>query len=159
MAILCVLHHRPLQDNRSNSQPGGNPVAEMSLSHSIVVDAPVDKVFQAFTDPEIRPKWFTSRNETRGYEPPLAVGSEWETVSTFMGREMITKYTMKNYEPPHRDVRSLQGPALGEVQHLVEEVEGGVKVTIIFNGEMKGFLASIASPLIKNQAKKDMERL
>jgi uncharacterized protein YndB with AHSA1/START domain len=107
----------------------------MSLSHSIVVDAPVDKVFQAFTDPEIRPKWFTSRNETRGYEPPLAVGSEWETVSTFMGREMITKYTMKNYEPPHRDVRSLQGPALGEVQH-----------------------ASIASPLIKNQAKKDMEK-
>ena len=133
-------------------------MAEMNLSHSIVVDAPIDKVFQAFTDPEIRPKWFTSREETRGYEPPLAVGSEWETVSTFMGREMITKYTLRKFEPPHVDVRSLQGPASGEVQHEAEEVEGGVKVTVIFNGVMKGFLASLAAPVIKNQAKKDMEK-
>lgn len=133
-------------------------MAEMNLSHSIVVNAPIDKVFQAFTDPEIRLKWFTSEHEIRGYEPPLGVGSEWETVSTFMGRDMTTKYTMKEYEPPHLDIRTLQGPALGEVQHVVEEVEGGVKVTIMFKGEMKGFLASLAAPLIKNQAKKDMEK-
>ena len=133
-------------------------MAEMNLSHSIVIDAPIDKVFQAFTDPEIRMIWFAREHETRGYKPPLAVGSEWETVSTFMGREMVTNYTMKKYEPPHLDVRALQGPASGDVQHMVEEVDGGVKATIKFKGEMKGFLASLASVLIKNQAKKDMEK-
>jgi uncharacterized membrane protein len=49
----------------------------------------------------------------------------------------------------------------GTVEHHFEEVDGGVKVTIVLNGEMGGVLGSIAAPLLKgqidNQVKKDLE--
>jgi uncharacterized protein YndB with AHSA1/START domain len=133
-------------------------MAKMNMSHSIVVDAPIDEVFDAFCNPQIMSEWFASEVEIRGYEPPLAVGKEHDEVSKFMGREMVSKCVVTKIEPPHLYVRTMNGPASGEIQQVVEAVEAGVKVSVIFNGEMKGFLAALAAPLIKAQAKKQMEK-
>ena len=130
-------------------------MAEMNMSHSLVVDAPIDKVFDAFCNPQIMSEWFGQK--IRGYEPPLVSGKKFETVSNFMGSEMITKHTVTEVDPPNRYVRTIAGALSGEIQQLVEAVENGVKVSVIFNAEMKGFLANLAAPLVKNQAKKQVK--
>ena len=132
-------------------------MAEMSSSYSIVVDAPIDEVFHAFCDPLIMPDWFTTALEIRGYEPPLAAGKQFEEVGKVMGRELVSKATVTAFEPPHRYVRRVDGPASGEIQHLAEIVEGGVKVSVIFRGELKGFLAGLAAPLVRGQANRQVE--
>jgi uncharacterized protein YndB with AHSA1/START domain len=132
-------------------------MADMNMSHSIIVNAPIEKVFEAFCDPQSYSEWSSTPHEVRGYAPPLAIGKEYETVSTLMGREMITTNTVTAFEPPHRYVRTIDGAASGETQQVVEAVDAGVEVSIIFNGEMKGFLGNLVAPLIKGQIRKQME--
>ena len=132
-------------------------MADINISHSIVVNAPIDKVFQTFSDPQSYSEWSTTPHEVRGYAPPLTLGEEYETVSKFMGREMTTRNTVTAFEPPYRYVRTIDGAASGETQQVVEAVEAGIKVSIIFNGKMNGFLGNLVAPLVKGQVRKQME--
>ena len=133
----------------------------LKIQQDIIVNAPVDRVFNAYSDPLIMTEWFTAGLEIRGYQPPLAVGQQFEEVSTIMGRQLVTHTTVTELDPPRRYVRAINGPAVGHVSHIVESVASGVKVTVILEGDLKGFLASLAGPLaraqINRQVKNDLK--
>lgn len=138
-------------------------MASISVSNSIIVNAPIDKVFYIGTDPERQKEWMSNDDELRGYTPPVEVGSTFETVSKFMGREVVVSNEVVVNDAPHRCDYAMSGTMNGIIEHHFEETDGGVKVTIVLNGEMGGVLGAIAVPLLKgqvdNQIKKDLAKL
>ncbi len=137
-------------------------MASISMSNSIIVNAPIDKVFYIGTDPERQNEWMANDDELRGYEPPVEVGSTFETVSKFMGREVVVSNEIIVNEACHRCDYAMSGTMNGIIEPHFEEVDGGVKVTIVLNGEMGGVLGTIAIPLLKgqidSQIKKDLAK-
>jgi len=138
-------------------------MATVSLSNSIVINAPIDKTFYIGTDPERQQEWMSNDNELRGYQPPVEVGSTFETVSKFMGREVVTSNEIVVNDVPNRCDYAMSGMMNGVIEHHFEEVNDGVEVTVVLNGEMSGVLGNIAVPLLKgqidNQIKKDLASL
>lgn len=131
-------------------------MSQITGSKSIVVDAPIDKVFENFSDPEIQIKWFVEPHEVRDYTPPLGVGTSYKIVSRFMGRDTVSQQEVIEFAAPYRQVLRYTGVGSGESQHICEEVEGGTKVTLQFDVDMSGWLAKIAAPLIRRQIDKRM---
>ena len=108
-------------------------MASISVSNSIIVNAPIDKVFYIGTDPERQKEWMSNDDELRGYTPPVEVGSTFETVSKFMGREVVVSNEVVVNDAPHRCDYAMSGTMNGIIEHHFEEVNGGVKVTIVLN--------------------------
>ena len=132
-------------------------MANIEVSNSIVVDAAIDEVFHAFNDPETMPEWFSTDMEIRGYSPPLEVGKTYESVATFMGREVSSNSTIIAIEPPNSLRMRASGMVSGDVEHAFKEVDGGTQVTIHFVGDMGGFFATLAAPLIRAQINNQMQ--
>ncbi len=132
-------------------------MAEMTVSNSIVVNAPIDQVFETFNDPTLNVAWGTGDREVRGYTPPLNLGTTYDIVTQFMGREINVSQEVIVFEPPNHFHFRVDGVVDGESQHDFEVVEDGVRVTINFSGEMKGFLGALAAPLLKSQINKRMQ--
>jgi carbon monoxide dehydrogenase subunit G len=91
---------------------------------------------------------------------PFTVGSNWNDVSNFMGRNMVVKFEVT---------------ALEAGRHFETKMDGGVvsgnntwdfhpgpgdssTATLSFEGEVSGWLAGLASGLLRNQAQKDMKK-
>jgi uncharacterized protein YndB with AHSA1/START domain len=77
-------------------------MANISLSNSIVINAPIDKAFYMGTDPEQQQKWMSNDDELRGYSPPVEVGSTFESVSKIMGREVVVSNEVVVNDVPNR---------------------------------------------------------
>jgi uncharacterized protein YndB with AHSA1/START domain len=131
-------------------------MGQITGAKSIVVNAPIDKVFENFTDPEMQIKWFVEPHELRDYTPPLGVGTTYKTVSKFMGRDAVSQQEVIEFNPPLSQVLRYTGVGSGESQHICENLEGGTKVTLQFDVDMSGLLAKISAPLIRRQIDKRM---
>lgn len=131
-------------------------MGKITGSKSIVVNAPTEKTFANFTDPEMQINWFAEPHELRDYTPPLGVGSTYKTVSRFMGRDAVSQQEVKEFDPPYRQVLRYTGVGSGESQHICEEVESGTKVILRFDVDISGLLAKLTAPLIRRQIDKRM---
>jgi carbon monoxide dehydrogenase subunit G len=125
-------------------------------SKSIVVNAPIDKVFENLTNPEKQMEWFVEHHELRDYTPPLGKGTTFKTVSKLMGRDAILQQEVIEFNPPNRQVLRYTGVGSGETHYICEEVEGGTKISLRFDANMSGILAKIMAPLIRRQMDKRM---
>jgi carbon monoxide dehydrogenase subunit G len=131
-------------------------MVQITGSKSIVVNAPIDKVFENFTDPEKQIEWFVEHHELRDYTPPLGIGTTFKTVSKFMGRDAVSQQEVIEFNPPNHQILRYTGVGSGESHHICEEVEGGTKVLLRFDVDMSGLLAKITAPLIRRQIDKRM---
>jgi uncharacterized protein YndB with AHSA1/START domain len=131
-------------------------LSQITGSKSIVINAPIDKVFENFTDPEKQLEWFVEHHELRDYSPPLGKGTTYKIVSKLMGREAILQQEVIEYSPPNRLVLRYTGVGSGETHYICEEVEGGTKLLLRFDADMSGLMAKIMAPLIRRQMDKRM---
>ena len=100
-------------------------------------DAPRDKVWQAFTDPEIVPRWWGPHGTTTTVEEmDVRPGGKWRYVSEAPDREDVAFYgEYLEVRPPERfkwtflfDVEGL-GEQGGPETHTFEEVDGKTRIT------------------------------
>ncbi len=131
----------------------------LSVSESITVDRPVEEAFAFMADVNNHLRVFTSNKEVLNYHGgPVKQGDRWTVISTFMGREIETEFTMAEYTSPNRLVyESTSSAATGRMVWRFEPVEGGTRITHAAEGEAKGFFAAVASPILKSNLKKMME--
>lgn len=100
-------------------------------------DAPRDRVWQAFTDPAIIPRWWgPNTSSTEVLEMDVRVGGKWRFLSRAPHREDVTFYgEYLEVTPPERirwtfmfDVDGL-GPQGGPETFTFEDLGGRTKVT------------------------------
>ena len=103
---------------------------------------------------------FTITDETRDYHGGLVKqGDTWISRATFMGREIVTDYTMEEIPPPARLVCGQQSSASdGKSIFEFKSVDGGTEITNIGEGTHKGFFAMVAGPLLRRNVSKQMRK-
>jgi uncharacterized protein YndB with AHSA1/START domain len=112
---------------------GGDLVFERTF------DAPRERVWQAFTDPELVPRWWGPHGTTTIVaEMDVRPGGKWRYVSSAPDREDVVFYgEYLEIDPPRGfkwtfmfDVEGV-GPQGGPETHILEDVGGKTKVTSI----------------------------
>ena len=132
-------------------------MADIRLTRSIIVNADINDIFHYFNDPDEQMNWMVEpplrQEATDGYQ----LGSQWTSVTSFMGREIETSSEVTEYDAPYLMGYRAEGAMTGDVQHRFAEVDGGIEVTIDALFTAGGVLGAIGAPLIKSQGGKRME--
>ena len=102
-------------------------------------DAPREKVWQAFTDPEIVPRWWGKRGTTTTIvEMDVRPGGKWRYVNSDPGRDDVEFFgEYLEVTPPERfrwtfmfDVEGI-GPQGGPETHTFEDLGGRTRIVSI----------------------------
>lgn len=123
----------------------------MRLQARIEIDRPADEVFAYLSNFENNPVWQGGMERARFLtEPPLRVGSKYEQVARFMGRDIVSKFEITALEEGRRvDIATYESTFPIQVSRRVEPLgEARSLVTAQIDGEpMKGLLA-VFNPLM-----------
>lgn len=124
----------------------------IKVEHSAVINRPVNVVFDYVVDPNKESEWQEGVLEA-GFSPGNApgVGAEVFEKRKFMGREMISKFLVTEFEANKKFVGKVtEGPVKFEVSQTFEAQDGGTKVTIVIQGEPGGFF-KLAEGMVRKQ--------
>jgi len=125
---------------------------------SIVINRPTEEVFAVLANLENDIKWRREWVETKKTsEGPLGVGATFRLVSEFLGRRIPTVYEVTEYEPNQITAwKAVSGPLPLTFRRTFESVEGGTRVTIRYEAEVRGFI-KLAEPLLVRAGKRQLE--
>jgi uncharacterized protein YndB with AHSA1/START domain len=107
------------------------------LTFERTFDAPREKVWEAFTNPDLIPRWWGKHGTTTIVtEMDVRPGGKWRYINRAADREEVAFYgEYLEVDPPRGfkwtfmfDVEGV-GPMGGPETFLLEEVDGGTKVT------------------------------
>jgi len=123
-----------------------------------VFDAPRERVWKAFTDPDQIPRWWGPHGtSTRVLEMDLRPGGTWRFVSSAPDREDVIFYgEYLEVDPPNGyrstfmfDVEGV-GPQGGPETYILEDLGGRTKVTSIGHmGSAEVIEAALATGMVK----------
>ncbi|MBX3352373.1 MAG: SRPBCC family protein [Phycisphaeraceae bacterium] len=119
------------------------------------VDAPIERVFEVFTDfPNAASYISAIRRVEMLTPPPVGVGTRFRETRVMMGREATEEMTIAEFEPPRRVTLTAASHGARYTSAFHFAPEGiGTTVTFEFTGQPVSFLAkalsAITMPLMK----------
>jgi len=98
-----------------------------TFQHSVVIERPLEEVWEYVIDPANDPVWQGMVTEVRsGGEEPLHVGSQIDEVFQFLGRKFDVTLEVTEHEPMSRSaVKASSGPVPMQGRYRFESVNGG----------------------------------
>lgn len=135
-------------------------MAEFQISESVEINRPAEAVFDYINDIPRHPEWRPDLVIRDFSGEPLTVGTSWNEVSKFMGREMVVNIEVAALEAGERcDMKMDGGAVSGDMSWGVSSgADDSSTVTLSFDGEVSGWMGRLGTGLIRNQAAKDMKR-
>lgn len=126
---------------------------------SILVNKPVETVFEFMADPENDILWQSGVLESRRTsQGPMGVGTTEESESQFLGRRFKSTYDVTAYEP-NREIgnKTTSGLVAVKVAYLYEALDGGqTKVTFVLEGDAGSFF-KLAEPILVRMTQRQWE--
>jgi carbon monoxide dehydrogenase subunit G len=135
-------------------------MANFQMSESVEINRPAGAVFHYVADVSQAPEWRPSVSVRDFSGEPMVVGSSWSEVTKFMGRDMVVNMEVTGLEENRQcSLRMDGGVVSGNMTwDFNPGTDDSSTFALSFDGEVTGWLASLASGLIRNQAQKDMKR-
>jgi len=133
-------------------------MAEYHETATIILNVPIQTVFDFVTDIENLPNWAGAFDEIRDFSGnPVGIGSTWTSISKFMGREVVSQNCVTEWHEPQRVVFSIKNMAGDGLNTWSLEAldDNQTRFTLQLDGEAKG-IARMAVGLIRSQADKQM---
>jgi uncharacterized protein YndB with AHSA1/START domain len=132
----------------------------MHFEYTIVINQPVEKVFNYVSNPANLPEWQGPPTEIRNLQQTtpgqLREGDRFTTVLQFLGRRYETPTEVSAYEPNRRlSYRGTGGPVPTQITFILEEVSGGTRFTHSQEVEPGGFFG-LAESLFELEAKRQL---
>jgi hypothetical protein len=134
-------------------------MAKFSVSASSEINCSPDALAQFVLDVPNIPHWSSAFVAVRDFSgAPVGLGTTWQAVSQFMGFEFVSDNKVIEFEAGRLCVCSVNSSTFfGTNTWAFEATEDGrAKFTINAEGEIKGFLVSLAGPAIRSQARRQM---
>ncbi len=139
----------------------------MHFEYIIVINQPVEKVFDYVSNPVNLPEWQGPPTEIRYLQQitpgQLREGDRFTTVLQFLGRRYETPTEVSAYEPNRRlSYRSTEGPVRTRMTFIFEEVPGGTRFTHSQEVEPGGFFGlaeSVFEIEARRQLRNDLQML
>ncbi len=128
------------------------------VESSIVIERPVEEVFDFVTDPRNEALWSSLIVEQeKTSEGPTGVGTSLRNTVRFLGRQFDMTFEITEHEINKRNcIRTVSGPIPATGYRIVEPVKGGTRFTQITEGEVGGFFR-LAEPLVIRAARRQYE--
>ena len=131
---------------------------------STVINRPIEEVFTVLSnlenDLKWRDEWVDARKTSEG---PIGLGTCFSLFAKAFGRRIETVYEMIQYEPNRIAAwKAMSGPFPLIFRRSVERAEGGTRVTIRYEAEMRGFMKLLMSFMIgsvKRQHEGDLRKV
>lgn len=132
----------------------------------VVVDRPISRpaeaVFDFLSDHSNNPRWQQGMEScTWTTPPPIGVGSRYDQVARFLGREIRTEFEVTAHEPGRSiTIESRSGPLDLHITRTVEAVDARAgadraHVHAVIQGTPKGLLR-LLEPLMAGKVRKDI---
>jgi len=100
-----------------------------TMSHSINISAPVEKVFAYVTDPVNAPEWFVGMTEASNITGS-GVGKHYHWKYRMVGVPLRGEGTFVEYVPNERAVLETKGGVTGKLTYTFTAHEGGTKLSV-----------------------------
>jgi len=115
----------------------------MQVKKSVIIDRPVDVVFEYLAKPESSLEWQGSVVESVSLtDGPPSVDTRVKVVQTLMGQTATTTFRTTAFEPNRRiSFTTESGPIPIDGTIECEAVDGGTQATFTLTGEPTGMLA------------------
>lgn len=137
----------------------------IEIEAGIDVDRSSDEVFAFLSDMSQNPKWQKGMRECRWTsEPPLRVGSTYDQVARFLGKEIVSSFEVTELDPGRRiRIRTTSGTMPIDVTREVQPVDDNrSEVRVVVTGDPTGVFR-LASPmmrwLVERSVARDYRRL
>ncbi len=130
-----------------------------TLQASILINQPIEKIFNFVTDVDNAAKWQSGIIEARATSNgPVGVGTTYQYIVQVMGRKIETEGQVTAYEPHSRYAwKSTKGPFPLSGGTTFEDSPEGVRVTDTVEVEPGGFF-KLAESVIAKQQQSQMEK-
>jgi uncharacterized membrane protein len=125
---------------------------------SVHIDRPSEEVFAFTANFENNPLWQSGQVEARfTSEGPLHVGSTYDQVAKFLGRQIASTFEVVEYMPGRRvKASSTSGSFPITFTRMVEAAGGGADVSAVIEGDSGGFF-KLAEPLLGRMVQRSVE--
>lgn len=126
----------------------------MRMRSSVEIDRPAGVVFAVVSDFSRNPEWQGGmRSAVWTSEPPLRVGSTYDQVARFLGRDVVTSFEVVRLEPGRSvSIESRQSTFPIRVTRTVEPISTErSRITADVAGEPSGLLG-LFGPLMQRMA-------
>jgi uncharacterized membrane protein len=129
-----------------------------TIERSIVIDRPVEEVWEFVHDTADNILWQTTLAESEKLtEGPMDVGTRVREVRHFLGLRIESTWEMTEYEPYRTSaIRGVSGPIPLSGRYRVEGFEGGTRFTVTGELDAHGFF-KLAEPVFARIAGRELE--
>lgn len=128
----------------------------IKVEKSVVINKPVEDVFNFMTAEGNYAKWQAGVEQVIEGGPRNTVGSQFTEVRKFMGQEMRTTLELTEFVPnSHWSAKVVKGPVPYAVIITLAPVDGGTRMTTCVEGEPKGFF-KLAEGMVAGQLEKSL---
>lgn len=130
----------------------------IKVETTVQIDRPSEEVFTYISNFENNPEWQSGQLKAKfTTDGPLRVGSTYDQVAKFLGRQVVSTFEVVEYEP-NRKVKasSTSGSFPITFTRMVEPSDEGSEVTAIIEGDATGFF-KLAEPLLKVMVKNSVD--
>ena len=116
----------------------------------VTVRRPPTEVFAYLADMAHNPEWQKGMQTCRWTsEPPLRLGSTYDQVARFLGREIVSSFEVTDFEEGSLiRIRSTAGMPLDITRRVEADGQGDSLVTAVVRGDSSGVIR-LADPLVK----------
>jgi hypothetical protein len=121
------------------------------ITVGVDVGLPANEAFAFVSDVESNPRWQRGMRSCRWTSPPPhGVGSTYDQIARFLGRDVVSSFRVVEYLPGRRmRITSTSGPfPITETRTVQPLGEGRAHVAAIVEGDAGGFFR-IAGPLLR----------
>jgi uncharacterized protein YndB with AHSA1/START domain len=131
----------------------------IEIEKSVVIDQPIQQVFEFVTTPENDAKWYVGL-ESWDHTPnePSGVGSTSQSKIRFLGIPIEVTWEVIGWEPPAKiKVKTIEGPVAIEAGYTLEAVtKTQTKVTVHGEADLVGVF-DLAEPVVERIAGRQWE--
>ena len=136
----------------------GDGGTRMRIESSVVINAPVERVFAFISDVERQPDWITAVVRVSDLSPgPLQVGSTFQLSLAFMGKTAEAGQEITRLEPNRAITqKTTSGPIATEVTMTLEPADTGTLLRNVTEADL-GSLGRFAGPMITRTIKRQLD--
>jgi hypothetical protein len=117
-------------------------------------------VFDFLADMSNNPKWQKGMQECRWTsDPPLRLGSTYDQVARFLGKEIVSSFVVTEFAPGHRiRIQTTSGTMpIDVIREVAAVVDGRSSVSATVTGDPSGVFR-LAAPLMRLMVSRSVDR-
>ena len=136
----------------------------ITVKTGVWIDKPPAVVFAFISNFENNPKWQSGQIEARfTSDGPLGIGSTYEQVAKFLGRQIVSTFEVIAYEPGQMvKASSTAGSFPITFTRMAAAEAEGTKVTAVIKGDASGFYKlaeTVMARMVQRSVDKDYQNL